>query len=1268
MEVSAVRDEHARRSSKEVGQKKVVKNLSGNVRFARNKSLVKTPGVLDMRGTGSAPDVSKSSVSKRGDRAVSSRRPSYKRTSLAMGPKFLEFFQGGKGKDEKTFGADPMEGGDGENEESDILSRIQNNAECAAASAEFKALTTPRHRITNLSVSQIAYAPPVRNHHDRMSRIQKITSYPSPRLVRTISQRSTLASGQVGKAVERSLLRVTRFHSCPDIIQSAVIHGSFATTLEDKALEKGLTNFVLTHNLGQAGDLKLHGGVEFKIRGGSREKLLEATFALFYQDWLYIHRFLLCYRYFFDSPQDLWARYIREYEYVPSVVSSAEERATYVKWHGKFKSRILSIIQYWIQNFSQTDFDEKMVEVVSGYMERVSHTEAEPASLRDTARAIRKKLRTAQERGEISCQLRGYSHHKGMVTLMAGSIRKWEGGASSTSCMSSRSAEGSSRSAFPGIPLRELGNTASESRLHSSKTPPPHATDRRKSTPVSLPVGQPVPKRRRLRRLKVAEVRYLEETLGPDTTGPRPSAKKTFQNLVKALPESTATVDDVEFWLKQRWRAESRGKSAGGERSSSQALLDPGAVTDVESTRRKSAAREEGNETDPGENRKRRLPKKSSKGRIKGKTPADGPHGGSGDRKKSTGKKVSRDGRHRRTKKPPTGKCDEKASRTIRSGATPEQRSGPAAQGPEEAAVGDRTSTGEKKENVRTEATGKERAGRVMDAGRRNGGKATTPTPAAARTSQGKDSSDNDDDILRRSRTWSVQQAEAITNALPVASTNSLLPSCPSSAPAAHPRAPPREGQATTPTLPPKISSAPPPGLQLARSTGTIASPPNSSGRKLTTPRSRSPADGEQGFAKRQYRRSIHVSDKISKKLSVITQKSSHKDFSYFLSESSLSRPLGLRMLHMLYAEHLTDPVDFDEFELLAREMADFGLLFNVYSGVSLERVAERSGGLRASERRASESSGRNSHVKEIDKLLSSAQGDDVGTQYCICLNSHSSVSLGVLPSSPAEGDDLDIMTLDLRMLAEQLTLLELRMFRAIPLSELIGQRWAKGNGSKDAPHVTRLVRFFNSLSKWVASSVVLEMNLAHRRSLVLRFIELSHKLMKQRNFNSMFAVACGLELIHVSRLRNTWKGVAANVKQYNKFHKVLEYCKPEANYPAYRCALREAAINPSEFFLPYLGLFLRDLTLAEEGNPAEMESGEINWERYEVISEILRQVQLYQKRTTEIAENPVYQDFLARGICYIDADGELYRLSLEREARYQRVRSSVGTLGNAES
>ena len=58
---------------------------------------------------------------------------------------------------------------------------------------------------------------------------------------------------------------------------------------------------------------------------------------------------------------------------------------------------------------------------------------------------------------------------------------------------------------------------------------------------------------------------------------------------------------------------------------------------------------------------------------------------------------------------------------------------------------------------------------------------------------------------------------------------------------------------------------------------------------------------------------------------------------------------------------------------------------------------------------------------------------------------------------------------------------------------------------------------------------------------------------------------------------------------------KIKQETSPEGNYPIYRAWLKTAE-KSDKFCIPYLGVFLRDLTLSEEGNMSFLHDDVINW------------------------------------------------------------------------
>jgi len=191
-----------------------------------------------------------------------------------------------------------------------------------------------------------------------------------------------------------------------------------------------------------------------------------------------------------------------------------------------------------------------------------------------------------------------------------------------------------------------------------------------------------------------------------------------------------------------------------------------------------------------------------------------------------------------------------------------------------------------------------------------------------------------------------------------------------------------------------------------------------------------------------------------------------------------------------------------------------------------------------------------------------------------------------------------------------------------------------------------------------------LEQNDIARKTVLQQFISLAWNLRSLQNYNSLFAIVCGLELACVSRLKNAWKAAFSSSKCESRFRTLVSECSPEANYPKYRAWLRSYEIGTeNKFAVPYLGVFLRDLTLCEVGNSAFLTGNNINWERYDLISNQLALVKKFQKFECTIEVNVRVQNFLARGTCSILDDEELYRLSRMREGIATTSRSEGSVL-----
>jgi hypothetical protein len=211
-------------------------------------------------------------------------------------------------------------------------------------------------------------------------------------------------------------------------------------------------------------------------------------------------------------------------------------------------------------------------------------------------------------------------------------------------------------------------------------------------------------------------------------------------------------------------------------------------------------------------------------------------------------------------------------------------------------------------------------------------------------------------------------------------------------------------------------------------------------------------------------------------------------------------------------------------------------------------------------------------------------------------------------------GGIVDILELDTKEVAEQITLIESGLFLQIRCTEFYNQSWKRPDARKrSSPYILAMVDRFNYVSYWVASSIVLHSDLKKRTATLKKFIELAQICHDLRNYSSLVAIIAGLNNSSIQRLKQTWAGIKGNLT--HQFETLNELVEAKSNYKNYRetlLALIESKSN--EPIVPYLGLYLRDLTVIDECNPDFIDEDLINLEKLTMIGEAIIQVEGFQR------------------------------------------------------
>ncbi|EIW81023.1 ras GEF [Coniophora puteana RWD-64-598 SS2] len=208
--------------------------------------------------------------------------------------------------------------------------------------------------------------------------------------------------------------------------------------------------------------------------------------------------------------------------------------------------------------------------------------------------------------------------------------------------------------------------------------------------------------------------------------------------------------------------------------------------------------------------------------------------------------------------------------------------------------------------------------------------------------------------------------------------------------------------------------------------------------------------------------------------------------------------------------------------------------------------------------------------------------------------------------------------------LARQLSIMECELYCAIQPEEVL----ETGQESVQAPNVKALSSLSTGITGWVAENILDEHDMKKRTMLVKFFIKVANRCSELANFSTSRSILAALDHSTISRLHQTWAGVTQKHKtQLESLRRLADHGR---NFHHYRSKLRNTA-PPA---VPFLGLYLTDVTFCREGNPSFRDSPHgtgrqlVNFNKYHKLARIVQEMQRFQVPYT-LKKIPEVQDYL---------------------------------------
>ena len=243
--------------------------------------------------------------------------------------------------------------------------------------------------------------------------------------------------------------------------------------------------------------------------------------------------------------------------------------------------------------------------------------------------------------------------------------------------------------------------------------------------------------------------------------------------------------------------------------------------------------------------------------------------------------------------------------------------------------------------------------------------------------------------------------------------------------------------------------------------------------------------------------------------------------------------------------------------------------------------------------------------------------------------------------------------------LARQVCLKQQKLYRTICLREFLDQKWNKEEKKLSAPGIVAFIEEFNELSMFVTRSIVMQLGIrkrikhlekwiqvfscfvlniffcVHFRPLSLFFPcykslfphQVATKCREHKNFNGTMAIISGLRASSVFRLKKTWAGIES--KMTTTYEQLQELMSQENNWQKYRQSL--GSEDPP--LIPYLGVYLTDLTFLDDANPNTLGNGAINFEKRRKLADLIEEVHQYQQEPYHFVEVKGMQEELRKSM-----------------------------------
>jgi hypothetical protein len=210
-----------------------------------------------------------------------------------------------------------------------------------------------------------------------------------------------------------------------------------------------------------------------------------------------------------------------------------------------------------------------------------------------------------------------------------------------------------------------------------------------------------------------------------------------------------------------------------------------------------------------------------------------------------------------------------------------------------------------------------------------------------------------------------------------------------------------------------------------------------------------------------------------------------------------------------------------------------------------------------------------------------------------------------------------DVLDWDKKEIGEKLISISKNLINKVNRREIYKAVFLKKTKDKTSPNVMENIDKFNRLTFFIIQDILSYDFAKDRGKIMEKWIKIAEYCKERKDYNDCVAINSALNNYIITGLKKTNNEVSKEKRDLLK--QISRLCRYQGNYKKLRENMK--SLGPTEFYVPYLGMILKDLAFYEENSKYLVDGVFINIEKLENVQ--ITVTEFFNFKNTIDKENP---------------------------------------------